>query len=63
MKLKSCSELALAFVQKVEKEAQGFNKVCLIFDRYTEESLNLGPELEELGVKLLAIKFLTTLLL
>ena len=33
MKLKSCSELALAFVQKVFKEAQGFNKVCVIFNR------------------------------
>ena len=39
MKLKSCCEFASAFVQKVEKEAQGFDEVRVIFDRYTEESL------------------------
>ena len=39
MKLKSYSEFASAFVQKVEKEAQGFDEVRVIFDRYTEESL------------------------
>ena len=35
IKLKLCSEFASAFVQKVEKEAQGFGKVRVIFDRYT----------------------------
>ena len=38
MKLKLCSEFASALVQKMEKEAAGFDKVCIIFDRYTEES-------------------------
>ena len=42
MKLKLCSEFASAFVQKVEKEAQGFGKVRVIFDRYTEEPLKYG---------------------
>ena len=42
MKLKSCSEFASAFVQKVEKEAQGFDKVRVIFGRYTEEPLKYG---------------------
>ena len=42
MKLKSCSEFASAFVQKVEKEAQVFDKVHVIFDRYTEECLKYG---------------------
>ena len=35
MKLKLCSDFASAFVQKMEKEVPGFNKVCVIFDRYT----------------------------
>ena len=38
MKLKLCSEFASALVQKMEKEVAGFDKVCIIFDRYTEES-------------------------
>ena len=42
MKLKLCSEFASVFVQKVEKEAQGFGKVRVIFDRYTEEPLKYG---------------------
>ena len=42
MKLKSCSEFTSAFVQKVEKEVQRFDKVCVIFDRNTEESLKSG---------------------
>ena len=42
MKLKSSSKFASAFAQKVEKEAQGFDKVHIIFDRYTEESLKSG---------------------
>ena len=37
MKLKSCSEFALAF-----KEAQRFDEVRVIFDRFTEESLKSG---------------------
>ena len=49
MNLKSCSDFASAYVQKVKKEAQGFNEVCVIY--------------EELGMKLFAIKFLMTLLL
>ena len=42
MKLKSCSDFRSAFVQKMEKEVPGFNKVCVIFDRYTEESVKTG---------------------
>ena len=42
MKLKSCSEFASTFVQNVEKEAQGFDKVRVIFDRYIEKSLKSG---------------------
>ena len=42
MKLKLCSDFRSAFVQKMEKEVPGFNKVCVIFDRYTEESVKTG---------------------
>ena len=42
MKLKTWSEFASSFVQKVEKEAQRFDKVRVIFDRYTEEPLKYG---------------------
>ena len=42
MKLKSCSEFASVFLQKVGKEAQGLDKVRVIFDRHTEESLKSG---------------------
>ena len=41
MKLKVCSEFASAFVQKM-KEVPRFNKFFVIFDRYTEESLETG---------------------
>ena len=41
MKLKMCSEFASTFVQKM-KEVTQFNKVFVIFDRYTEESLETG---------------------
>ena len=49
MKLKSGSESASAFVQKVEKETQGFDKVRVIFDRYTEESLKYGTRTRRNG--------------
>ena len=49
MKLKSCSKFASAFVQKVEKEAQGFDKVRVIFDCYTEESLKYGTRTRRTG--------------
>ena len=49
MKLKSGSESASAFVQKVEKETQGFDKVRVIFDRYTEESLKYGTRTRRTG--------------
>ena len=41
-KLKSCLEFGSAFVTKFEKEAQGFDKVRLIPNRYTKESLKSG---------------------
>ena len=49
MKLKSCSEFASAFVQKKEKEAQGFYKVCVTFHRYTEESLKYRTRTRRTG--------------
>ena len=49
MKLKSGSEFASAFVQKMEKETQGFEKVHVIFDRYTEESLKYGTRTRRTG--------------
>ena len=49
IKLKSCSECASAFVQKVEKEAQGFDEVRVIFDPYTEESLKSGRRTGKTG--------------
>ena len=49
MKLKSGSESASAFVQKVEKETQGFDKVHVIFNRYTEESLKYGTRTRRTG--------------
>ena len=41
-KLKSCLEFGSAFVTKFEKEAQGFDKVRVIPNRYTKESLKSG---------------------
>ena len=59
MKLKSCSEFALAF-----KEAQGFDEVRVIFDRFTEESLKSGTRTGRTeGETLFAIKFVMILLL
>ena len=37
MNLKSCSDFASTFLQKVEKEAHRFEEVPVIFDRYIEE--------------------------
>ena len=59
----SCSEFASAYVQKVEKEAQWFDKIRVIFDRYTEEYLKSATRTGRTGMKLFAIKFLMTLLL
>ena len=42
MKLKLCSDFRSAFAQKMEKEVPGYNKVCVIFDCYTEESVKTG---------------------
>ena len=41
-KLKSCSEFGSAFVTKFENKAQGFDKVRVIPNRYTKESLKSG---------------------
>ena len=49
MKLKSCCEFASAFVQKVEKEAQRFDEVRVIFDRYNEGSLKSGTRTGRTG--------------
>ena len=40
-----------AFVQKVEKEAQRFDEVRVIFGRYTEESLKSGIRTGRTGGK------------
>ena len=48
-KLKSWSDFASAFVQKMEEEVPGFNKVCVISDRYTEESLKTGTRTGRTG--------------
>ena len=56
MKLKSSSKFASAFVQKVEKEAQGFDKVHIIFDRYTEESLKSGTRTGRTGAETVCYK-------
>ena len=40
MNLKSFSDFASTFLQKLEKEAQGSEEVRVIFDRYIEESVN-----------------------
>ena len=42
MNLKSFSDFASTFLQKLEKEAQGSEEVRVIFDRYIEESLKSG---------------------
>ena len=42
MNLKSCSDFASTFLQKVEKEPQRSEEVRVIFDRYIEESLKSG---------------------
>ena len=33
----------------MEKEVPGFNKVCVVFDRYTEESLKTGTRTGRTG--------------
>ena len=42
MNLKSCSDFASTFLQKVEKQPQRSEEVRVIFDRYIEESLKSG---------------------
>ena len=42
-------EFASAYVEKVEKEAQGFDEVRVIFDRYIEESLKSGTRTGRTG--------------
>ena len=49
LKLKSCSEFTSTFVQKMEKEAQGFDKVRISFDRNTEEPLKSGTRTGRTG--------------
>ena len=36
-------------IEKMEKETQGFEKVHVIFDRYTEESLKYGTRTRRTG--------------
>ena len=63
MKLKLCSDFRSAFVQKMEKEVPGFNKVCVIFDRYTEESVKTGSRTGRTGSAItVRNKFLMTLM-
>ena len=49
MNLKSCSDFASTFLQKVEKEAHRFEEVPVIFDRYIEESLKFGTRIRGTG--------------
>ena len=56
MKLKSCSKFASAFVQKLEKEAQGFDQVRVIFDQYTEESFKSGARTGRNGGEIVRYK-------
>ena len=44
MNLKSCSDFASTFAQKVGKEAQVSEEVRVIFDRYIEEPLKSGTK-------------------
>ena len=56
MKLKSCSKFASAFAQKLEKEAQGFDQVRVIFDQYTEESFKSGARTGRNGGEIVRYK-------
>ena len=56
MNLKSFSEVLSAFVQKVEKDPQRFDKVPVIFDRDTKESLKYGTRTRKTGGKTVRYK-------
>ena len=49
-------EFASAYVEKVEKEAQGFEGLRVIFDRYIEESLKSGTRTGRTGGKTVRYK-------
>ena len=57
LKLRSSKKFASAFVQKVKKESQGFDEVCVIFDRYIKESLKSGTRTIRTGGKLFVTNF------